>query len=53
MLTYGTKAISPSEVKMSSLRLKYFDPEVNEGKLHMNLELVDKVKEQVLAQLIS
>ena len=46
-LTYGTEAIIPVEVGLTSLRREFFDEQDNNDQLKHNLDLVDEVREQV------
>ena len=46
-LTYGTEAVIPVEVGLTSLRREFFDEQDNNDQLKHNLDLVDEVREQV------
>ena len=45
-LTYGTEAVIPVEVGLTSLRKEFFDEQDNNDQLKHNLDLVDEVREQ-------
>ena len=46
-LTYGTEAVISVEVGLTSLRREFFDEQDNNDQLKHNLDLVDKVRDQV------
>lgn len=43
-LTYGTEAIIPVKVGVTSIRREFFDENVNNDRLRMNLDCLDKVR---------
>ena len=45
-LTYGTEAVILVEVGLTSLRKEFFDEQSNDGKLKLNLDCLDKVRDQ-------
>ena len=45
-LTYGTEAVIPVEVGLTSLRREFFDEQDNNDQLKHNLDLVDEVRDQ-------
>ena len=45
-LIYGTKAVIPVEVGLTSLKRECFDEKDNNDQLKHNLDLVDEVREQ-------
>ena len=47
-LAFGSKAIIPVEVSLSSLRREPFDEEANEESCKLELNFLDKVKEDAL-----
>ena len=47
-LTYGTKAVIPVEVGLTSLRREFFDEQDNNDQLKQNLDLVDEVRDQAV-----
>ncbi|RDX88243.1 hypothetical protein CR513_30191, partial [Mucuna pruriens] len=44
-LTFGTKAVIPVEIMEPSLRTELFEPNVNEGELRANLDMIQEVRE--------
>lgn len=44
-LTYGTEAIIPIEVKMSSIKQEMFHEENNNDQLKVNLDYLDEVRD--------
>ena len=44
-LTYGTEAVIPIEVGMSSIRREMFHEESNDDQLKVNLDCLDEVKD--------
>ena len=46
-LTYGTEAVIPVEVGVTSIRRKAFSEEGNEDKLQLNLDCLDEVRDKV------
>ena len=45
-LTYGTEAVILVEVGLTSLRKEFFDEQSNDGKLKLNLDCLDEVRDQ-------
>lgn len=45
-LTYGTEAIIPVKVGVTSIRREFFDENVNNDRLRMNLDCLDKVRNE-------
>ena len=45
-LTYGTEAVIPVEVGLTSLKREFFDEQDNGNQLKQNLDLVDEVRDQ-------
>ena len=45
-LTYGTEAVIPVKVGLTSLRKEFFDEQDNDDQLKHNLDLVDEVRDQ-------
>ena len=45
-LTYGTEAVIPVEVGLTSLMREFFDEQDNDNQLKQNLDLVDEVRDQ-------
>ena len=45
-LTYGTEAVIPVEVGVTSTRQAVFSEEGNEDELQINLDCLDKVREK-------
>ena len=43
-LTYGTKAVIPVEVGLTSLRMEFFDEQSNDDQLKLNLDCLDEVR---------
>ena len=43
-LAYGSEAVIPAEVHMTSHRVKEYQAEENEVQLCLNLDLIDKVR---------
>ena len=43
-LAYGSEAVIPVEVHMTSHRVRKYQAEKNEEQLHLNLDLMDKVR---------
>ena len=46
-LTYGTEAVIPVEVGVTSISRKAFSEEGNEDKLQLNLDCLDEVRDKV------
>uniref|UniRef100_A0A2N9FQ85 Uncharacterized protein n=1 Tax=Fagus sylvatica TaxID=28930 RepID=A0A2N9FQ85_FAGSY len=49
-LTYGTEAVIPVEVGLTTWRTNNFDEESNDAQLRSNLDLVDEVRDQAEAR---
>ncbi|GJV58282.1 reverse transcriptase domain-containing protein [Tanacetum coccineum] len=49
-LTYGTKAVIPAEIGMPTLRTMKVDPTKNDEALEINLNLIEKKREQAAIQ---
>ncbi|KAK4397959.1 Transposon Ty3-G Gag-Pol polyprotein [Sesamum angolense] len=49
-LSYGTKAVAPSEIGELSWRVKHCNLEANEQGLRMNLDFVEEVRERALVR---
>ena len=47
-LAFGTEAVAPVEVGLKSPRIEFTSAEHNEEALHLNLELLEEKREQVL-----
>ena len=47
-LAFGTEAVAPVEVGIKSPRIEFASVEHNDEALHLNLELLDEKREQVL-----
>ena len=45
-LTYGTEAVIPVEVGLTSRRREFFDEQNNDDQLKQNLDFLDKVRDQ-------
>lgn len=45
-LTYGTEAVIPVEVGLTSLRREFFNEQSNNDQLKQNLDFLDKVRDQ-------
>ena len=45
-LMYGTKAVIPVEVGLTSLRTEFVDEQNNDDQLKLNLDCLDEVKDQ-------
>ena len=45
-LTYGTEAVIPVEVGLTSLRREFFDEQNNDDQLKQNLDFLDEVRDQ-------
>ena len=45
-LTYGTEAVIPVEVGLTSLRREFFDEQINDNQLKQNLDCSDEVRDQ-------
>ena len=45
-LTYGTEAVIPVEIGLTSLRKEFFDEQSNDDQLKLNLDCLDEVRDQ-------
>ena len=45
-LTYGTEAVIPVEIGLTSIRKEFFDEHNNNDQLKLNLDCLDEVKDQ-------
>ena len=45
-LTYGTEAVIPVEVGLTSLRREFFDEQSNDNQLKQNLDFMNEVRDQ-------
>ena len=45
-LTYGTEAVIPVEVGLTSLRREFFDEQNNDNQLKQNLDFLNEVRDQ-------
>ena len=45
-LTYGTEAVIPVEVGLTSIRKEFFDEKINDDQLKQNLDCLDEVRDQ-------
>ena len=45
-LTYGTEAVIPIEVGLTSIRKEFFDEQGNDDQLKLNLDCLDEVRDQ-------
>ena len=50
-LTFGTKAIIPVEVSLTSYRVKTYKDQKNQQEFNNNLDLIDKVREEAMKQM--
>ena len=53
MLAHGTEVVTPTEVGMTLLRLKYFNPVLNKEKMRMNLDQINEFRDEALDDFIS
>ena len=49
-LTYGTKAVIPVEIGLTTWRMNHYDEGSNDVQLRSNLDLVDEVRDQAEAR---
>jgi hypothetical protein len=49
-LTFGTEAVILVEIGLTSWRTKHHDESSNNSQLHMNLDLLDKTRDQAEAK---
>ena len=45
-LTYGTEAVIPVEVGLTSLRREFFNEQTNDDQLKQNLDSLDEIRDQ-------
>ena len=45
-LTYGTEAVIPVEIGLTSIRKEFFDEHSNNDQLKLNLDCLDEVRDQ-------
>ena len=45
-LTFGTKAVIPVEIGLTTLRMTFHKEEENEGQLRLNLDLLDETRKK-------
>ena len=45
-LTYGTEAVIPVEIGLTSLKKEFFDEHSNDNQLKLNLDCLDEVRDQ-------
>ena len=50
-LAFGTKAVAPVEVGLKSSRIEFASAEHNEEVLHLNLDLLEEKRKQVLKRI--
>ena len=50
-LTFGTEAVIPVEVGLTSLRFKTYEDQKNQQELNSNLDLIDEVKEEAMKRI--
>ena len=50
-LTYGTEAVIPVEVGVTSIRRETFNEECNDDELRLNLDCLDKVRDQASSKM--
>ena len=50
-LAFGTEAVAPVEVELKSPRIEFASTEHNEEVLHLNLDLLEEKREQVLKRI--
>ena len=46
-MTYGSEAVVPVEIGLTTFRTSTYDDQQNEGQIHLNLDLIDEVQEKV------
>ena len=51
-LAFGTEAVAPVEIRLKSLRIELASVEHNEEALHLNLDLLDEKRDQVLKRTV-
>ena len=50
-MTFGTEAVIPVEVGLTSLRFKTYEDQKNQQELNSNLDLIDEVKEEAMKRM--
>ena len=50
-LTYGTEAVIPVEVEVTSVRRETFNEECNDDELRLNLDCLDKVRDKASSKM--
>nr|XP_023926800.1 uncharacterized protein LOC112038230 [Quercus suber] len=50
-LTFGTKAVVPMEVGLTSIQIKAYEEQKNQQELNNNLDLIDEVRNKVMKQM--
>ena len=45
-LTYGTEAVILIEVGVTSIRREFFDEDINDNQLRMNLDYLDEIRDE-------
>ena len=50
-LTYGTEAVIPVEIGLTSLKKEFFDEHSNDNQLKLNLDCLDEVKDQAFKRM--
>ncbi|XP_043717770.1 uncharacterized protein LOC122665684 [Telopea speciosissima] len=45
MLAYGTEVVIPVEVRETSMMVQFYNPEVNDEELRVNLDLLEEIRE--------
>ncbi|XP_074377109.1 uncharacterized protein LOC141718629 [Apium graveolens] len=50
MLAYGAKAVVPLEITHGSLRIKAYEPEINEEGMRLALDLIDEIRDEANAR---
>ena len=51
-LTYGTEAVIPVEVGVTSIRRKVFNEESNDDYLRINLDCLDEVRDKAFSRMV-
>ena len=50
-LTFGTEAVIPMEVGLTSFRVKDYEDQKNQQELNCNLDLIDEVREEAMKRM--
>ena len=50
-LTFGTEAVIPVEVGLTSLRVKNYEGQKNQQELNSNLDLIDEVRKEAVKRM--